>query len=401
MERIRSVSILLLVILLFTGCGNVAGGVKTENPEPIASEPMSGLDAQNKYAISGVVSFQETDNFFCGGSLTGNQLYYYDKETGISGILCADPICSHDSSSCGAFVKSGATMFLYGGLRYWITQDIASNGMDYILWRSDIGGSNQKKVKTISFEDIILQYQPQQYAIHRGNLYFLGTADIVSGVSAGIRLTLMSSPLDNSEVFITLFDQTYNENVNAAVRYVGNHAYLLVQIWTEVDSVDLTIYRISLDGNEAETLYEEIGGISCGGFWVTDEEEVYLSKQASIYKAADGMLTTVATMQHPNDLVKLLDGIAISTYLQDDKRCVEIVDFAGATLYNGPMFTADIPGLDGDPNQHRTYSMLIVGGDADKLIIGLSKFANNGMEYFAILMDLRNNLAPTLLWEAQ
>lgn len=400
MKSMRSISILLLVMLLFTGCGNVAGDVETTNPEPIVSGPMPGFDTQNKYAIFNAVSFQETDTFFCGSSLTGDQLYYYDKETGISGILCADPVCSHDSSSCGAFVKSGATMFLYDGLRYWITDDTA-DGTDYILWQGDISGANQKKIKTISFENIILQYQPQQYAIHRGNLYFWGTADTVSGVSAGIRLTLMRAALDSSEEFTALFDQTYDANVNATVRYVGNAAYLLVQIWTEVGSVDLTIYKIDLNSGETETIYEALGGTSCGGFWVTEQEEVYLLNLFSVCKVENGTLVSVATFEHTDDVANLMDGIAVSTYLEDNLRCIEIIDFAGNTLYDGPMFTADIPGFDGDPNQYRTYSMLIVGGDADKLIIGLAKLENNSIEYYSILLDLNNDLTPTLLWKVQ
>lgn len=398
----RFIILVLTVCLLLTTCGgntDIDSGTQKETDSD-AFVSTSGLDAQNKYAILNVVSFQETDNFFCGSGLIGEQLYYYDKETGISGILCADPACSHDSSSCGAFVKSGASVFLYNGQRYWITNDIA-DGTDYILWQGDISGVNQKKVKTIRYENIILQYQPQQYAIHRGNLYFLGTADTISGVNAGLRLTLMGSSLDDSAEFTALFDQTYNANVNATVRYVGNYAYLLVQIWTEVGSVDLTIYKIDLNSGETETVYEELGGTSCGGFWVTEQEEIYLATQYSVCKVENGAIVTVADFKHTADVTNLMDGIAVTTYLEDNLRCIEIIDFAGNTLYDGPMFTADIPGLDGDPNQYRTYSMLIVGGDTDKLIIGLSSFENNSMEYYAILLDLRNDLAPTLLWKVQ
>ena len=211
----------------------------------------------------------------------------------------------------------------------------------------------------------------------------------------------MRAALDSSEEFTALFDQTYDANVNATVRYVGNAAYLLVQIWTEVGSVDLTIYKIDLNSGETETIYEALGGTSCGGFWVTEQEEVYLLNLFSVCKVENGTLVSVATLEHTDDVANLMDGIAVSTYLEDNLRCIEIIDFAGNTLYDGPMFTADIPGLDGDPNQYRTYSMLIVGGDADKLIIGLAKLENNSVEYYSILLDLNNDLAPTLLWKVQ
>lgn len=303
----RVVVCALALCLLLASCGMVSG----------QGEPERATDAQNQYALFNAISFQETDSFYCGGAMTDDHLYYYDKETGISGILCADPSCSHSTSSCGAYVKSGATMFLYDGQRYWIT-DVNTEGNDYVLWKGDMAGTNQTKVKEISFDDIILPYQPQQYAIHRGSIYFLGTADTVSGVDISVRLTLMGSPLDDSEAFAALFDQTYNANVNATVRYVGNYAFLLVQTWTEVGSVDLTIYKIDLNSGETEIIYEGLGGTSCGGFWVTEQEEIYFAKQTSVGKVEDGVFVPVVTLKHSEDVVKLMDGIAVSTYLEDD-----------------------------------------------------------------------------------
>lgn len=411
--RFNYILFTLLLCLCLTACGE---RTITENMIPDTSERTTpieteaeeiisfpDLDAQNKYAIFNAISFQESDNFFCGNSLIGDRLYYYDKENGISGILCADPSCSHDSSSCGAYVKSGAAMFLYDGLRYWITDDVNTDGWDYILWQGDIAGTNQKKVKTINFEDIILTYQPQQYAIHRGNLYFLGTADTISGVNTGVRLTLMGSPLDKSEEFTALFDQTYNAYVKAGVLFIGNYAFFFVQTWTEAvanPAVDIAIYKIALNNGKMETVYEEPGGTACDGFWVTERGEVYLAKQSAVCKVEAGTLTSAATFKHTGDVVELMDGIAVTTYLEDDRRCVEILDFSGNTLYDGKMFTADIPEMDGDPNEFRTYSMLIVGGDSDKLIINLANFNGNN-ESYVILLDLHSNLKPTLLWKAE
>lgn len=389
----------LAVSILLSACGGTT--VSESTPlETEVSTPAIGMDAQNKYAIFSAISFQEADGFFCGSSLADEHLYYYDKETVLSGLLCADPACTHDSSSCGACVKSGSSMFLYAGQRYWITNDVATDGRDFILWQGDIGGTNQKKVKTIGFEDVILTYQPQQYALHRGSLIFLGSADVVSGVNTGKRITLVSSPLDSTEEFTPLFDQTYSTYVNAEVRYIKDSAFLLVQEFAEAGGViGWTVYQIDLHSGETEIRCEEHEGASCGGFWVTDQEEIYLATGGTICKVENRSLTSVGTMNHSDDLVKLVDGIAISTYLQEEQRCIEIVDFSGNTIYDGKMFTADIPGMDCDPNEYRTYSMLIVGGDSDKLIIELTDLDSRDMESYMILLDLNNNLEPTLLWK--
>lgn len=392
----------LAICLMLAGCGTVSEQGGLGQTEFASSEPMPGFDAQNKYAISRAMSFQESDSFFCGSSTLGDNLYYYDKETGISGILCADPSCSHDSSSCGAYIKRGATMFLYDGLRYWITDDYNTDGRDHVLWQGTIAGTDQKRVKTISFENIILPYQPQQYAIHRDALYFLGTADTVSGVTTGVRLTLMRSPLDDSEEFTTLFDQTYGAYVKADVRFAGDHAFLVVQTWTEAIAnppVDLAVYQIDLSSGKMETVYEKLGGACYDGFWVTEQEELYLLTRSAICKVEDGALVPAAARKHTEDAAYLMDGIAVSIYLEDDQRCIEIVDFSGNTIYDGKIFPAEISGMDGDPNAYKKYSMLIVGGDSDKLIIELSNF--EAEESYVILLDLHNNLEPTLLWKAQ
>lgn len=211
----------------------------------------------------------------------------------------------------------------------------------------------------------------------------------------------MGSPLDDSEEFEALFEQTYDAAVNATVRYVENYAYLLVQTWTEVGSVDLTIYKIDLNSGKTEIIYEELGGTYSGGFWVTEKEAIYLLKLFTLCKFEDGVLESIATFEHTEDVAVLMDGIAVSTYLQDNQRCIEIMDFNGNTLYDGKMFTTDIPEMDGDPNQFKKYGLLIVGGDSDKLIIGLTNHNNVNSESYVILLNLHNNLEPTLLWEAQ
>ena len=96
---------LLVIGLLLSGCQNNELTEPTEsggNQTYLSAE----YSAQNKYLLTSATSFQETDGFFCGTNLTGNYLQYYDKDTGISGVLCADPACSHDSVECGAYMHT-------------------------------------------------------------------------------------------------------------------------------------------------------------------------------------------------------------------------------------------------------------------------------------------------------
>lgn len=55
-------------------------------------------------------------------STSNNYLHYYDKESGISGILCGKPDCDHSDTSCNAyFIGSGDLMF-YDGYIYSVQQ---------------------------------------------------------------------------------------------------------------------------------------------------------------------------------------------------------------------------------------------------------------------------------------
>ena len=160
----KQILIFLTICLLLTGCTDSA---PVESPK--------GQDAQNQFMFF-PSSFQETEDFYLGSNMIGNYLHYYDKASGISGVLCADPSCGHDNSTCGAYTENGPTVSVWDGKLYWVAPE--GNSQDKFLWKSDLSGMNREKLKKLSFEDFILKYQPQRYVVHRGMLYVLGDANI-------------------------------------------------------------------------------------------------------------------------------------------------------------------------------------------------------------------------------
>lgn len=139
------------------------------------------------------------------------------------------------------------------------------------------------------------------------------------------------------------------------------------------------------------------------GFWVTEQEEVYLLEwgTGTLSKLTNRKRVTIASLEHTDDICKLLDGIVIAPYLENDCRCIEIMDFDGNLIYDGKMFTEEIPEMDGDPNLHEKYAMLLVGGDRNKLIIGLQRWQDSSTEVYTIELDINNNMKPTLLWKQE
>ena len=407
MRKGTGILLVLVVCLLLTACTpgkDTQGG--TEGTQGIfdGDAPMPGYDADNRYLFWPGISFLETENCFFGTVLAGEYLHYYDIQTGISGLLCPDPACTHDSGTCPAKVGSTASVSYYDGKLYWVGKDPAGDGHDEYLWRSDITGTNREKLKTISFQDTILVYQPQQYYIHRGNLYFLGIGDSVDGVETGERITLMTAPLEGNDAFTMLYDKTFYVGVDATVRFVGNKVYFAVQSGTPDSPKDMTITCYDRTDGTSQVLFEQTGMEEVpGDMWVTEAGEIYVPAQvenvAKVLKLEDGALIEVLSQEWESlSAPTILDGIVEFDGQKGDTRWVRILTFSGETVYEGALFPEAIPGIEEDPN---TFNWAIVGGDREKLILYLSSYTEAGIIDYIVMLDLTDNLKPTVLWSEE
>lgn len=385
----KRLSVIIMACLLLAACG----GSPTDMN-------LSGTDAQNQFMFF-PASFQETEEFYLGSNMTGSYLHYYDKTTGISGVLCADPSCGHDNSACGAYMEQGPTVSVWDEKLYWVASD--GDSRDQYLWRSDLSGMNREKLKLLSFEDFILKYQPQRYVVHRGTLYALGNANLVSGTEIRSWFTLIATPFDDSQEFTVLHDASFDQGINIDVRFVGNYAYIS-QITFPLDKglENVTVEKLNLLTGDVERVYEEAGlPENHGALWVTPEGELYLpgadEDTAYIWKLEDGNRKEIARWQSDHaSIPKIMDGIAVYLTWPDQVRYIEIVDLNGEPLYSGKLFPEGVPGLPGDPN---ACSFGIVGGDRDKLILNLQDHGDlSAPQDYTVLIDLNNNMEATILW---
>ncbi|HIT34188.1 MAG TPA: hypothetical protein IAC31_06135 [Candidatus Faecousia intestinigallinarum] len=396
---------LMLVLCLFlAGCGDNAVSNPT-NPSSAGNAPMPGYDAQNQYLLVNAISFQETEDFFCGSNFTGEFLHFYDKESGISGVLCTDPACAHDSPSCGAYIRAGAMAFYYDGKLYYISGDSANaTSLDYFLWRSDLSGRNREKVKRISFEDIILPYQPQQCAIHRGKLYMLGQCGDLEGTKTVNRVTLLSTPLDSSEEYTTVFEATVDHGIQPAMRFVGNAVYLSIMTFSEKEPYDLTVLKYDIETGTTETVFAEAGIPEIpGAIWVTAQGEIYVPGQgeqgAYVWKIADGKRVEVASWEGSDlGMPKILDSAIVFLQRIDGVHYADIRNLSGETIYSGELFPGEIPKMDIDL---AGIQPIVVGGDADKLILNCCNMSEAGLWDYTLMLEVRNNMKPTVLWSSR
>ncbi len=398
MKRMLALCCLVLCLLL-GGCQSPGNPGRPNNPNPIEAVAKPELDAQNKYILINNCNFYETDEFYCGSM--GGYAYYYDKASGLSGPLCADPACTHDTWNCGSFIDNGLSLICYDGKRYWVASDpLGSN--NFYFWRSDLVGTNRERLKSLDFDELILPYQPQRYVIHRGRLYILGEANTVEGTEVGFRISLLSMSLDSSEEFTVLYDKTFQTGVEMTVRFVGDSIYLSAFSFSPGRTEGISITKLGIHDGSAETVYEGTGSSELlGRIWVTNQGEIYLpgegQDRAYVWKIENGKRTEVFSWEGLASTPKVVDGIAILTYKKDDIRWIDVADLSGNALYCGKMFTEELPEIEGDPNK---YYYTIVGGDTEKIIVNLitSPESGNGDAIYTLLLDLRNNLKPTVLW---
>ena len=405
MRKGTGVLLALVVCLMLTACTpgkEPQGGTEVTQGFFEGDTPMPRYDADNQYLLWAGISIQEIENYIFGTGLGREYLHYYDLQTGVSGLLCPDPACTHDSNACSAKVGLCASVSYYDGKLYWVGEDPAGGGNDRYLWRSDITGTNREKLKTISFQDTILVYQPQRYYIHRGNLYFLGKADTVDGVKTGKRVSLMTAPLEGDGGFTPLFDETFPEGANATVRFVGNRVYFAVQSFQADRSVNLTITCYNRTDGTSQVLFEQNGMEEIlGDIWVTESGEIYMpvlvENVGKVLKLEDGALTEVLSQEWESlSAPTILDGIVVFNERKGDAWWVHILTLSGETVYEGALYPEAIPGIEEDPN---TFGRAIVGGDREKLILNLNSLPQAGeMTNYVVMLDLTDNLKPTVLW---
>lgn len=398
----KIITVMIAFVLFLSGCTHgTTDPINVDDPIIYAPEK----NAQNKY-LGGFTNFQEADGFFLGTAEVNGYLLYYDKASGISGVLCADPSCVHDGKECGGNIGGVLSLSYYDGKLYWVGPEGSAFMKDY-LWQSDLSGMNRKKIMEIPRDEIIIPYQPQRYVIHQGKLYIMGSASVVDGTQTGKRKSLLSIPLTGDEGFTTVYDKVLPNAIDDE-RYIFVDGFIYIYMssfYEESSTKNLTVTKVDIAKNTSEVVYQENDVTDIlGNIWVTEDHELYLSgstdEKAYLWKIENGSKKEITFW--PVDEVNVpdvMDGIVMfMTRDENNIRYVDIRNFSGETIYKGKLFPSAISGLEKVPN---TYSSAVVGGDTEKIIINLIEFADKTMVNYTILIDLKDNMKATILWSSE
>ena len=204
----RTIALLLTsaLLLTLTACGGSSEDVD------------SSLDSDRAfihYGLTEEVCATEDTVYFTSGDL----VHYYDKATGISGILCGKAECEHstgDDSSCNAYISRSSTeLQFYNGRLYWMKS--AGSGVQICSMALD--GTDHRTDRTVARGFFAGHTGNRSAVLHRGAMYiWIEEYTVTNGVET-MSFDMAAVPLDPDEEPYMIFQENMN---GMAVRYHPN-----------------------------------------------------------------------------------------------------------------------------------------------------------------------------------
>ncbi|MBO4878690.1 MAG: hypothetical protein J5544_00355 [Clostridia bacterium] len=243
----RTIAIILAALLLLpiaacaggtepapTAVPDQNGDVSASGEPPLATpDPARAFDPEtdfdNRFASQFNRIVETEDAYYLKGDCT-DFLFYYDKVTGDSGILCPRPDCLHvppepmsGVTDCGGFIGTErGSLTYYKGRLYWAKYYRPE--MDICVFSMALDGSDRELIGKLAISPE--EYQPQQFWIHRGYVYFYSEANKVVNGAPTCRLAIVRQPLEGGEKQVIFEEQSYVDG-EWTLRFIGDDVYIL------------------------------------------------------------------------------------------------------------------------------------------------------------------------------
>ncbi len=245
MKRFLAAVLMTVFILSLAACDNHGG---TKLPTAIGGDnSVMGTDFQKNMnqstdSLMNEMCMAENGYYFQYNGM----IYYIDKETSASTILCGKPECSHDNENCNAFVNA---LFLqyYDGKLYWSHNDYEQkNGtvthMGERLHCMDLDGTNHSVVQQL---DLVPGGDTSNYLtkpiIHKGFVYF--------GYSGMLYAVPLGDDIENAVLI-------YGEEIGDDGSNIINANELYYELWADGDMVYVMVKNLKQeDGTYKDTLF--------------------------------------------------------------------------------------------------------------------------------------------------
>ncbi len=408
----RMAVLLLAVCLVLSGC--VGGNSVTEGAFPSDKSPQNGYNlSSNKYISSRslLYPFVETENVFYG--LNAGRLCYYDRQSGISGILCPDPSCTHADDSCGAYIIKAlpfAMLTMYDGKLYWMGRESWTNYNSLCLWRCDPDGTNHERCRVLDFEKYG-NYNVRHWMIYGDKLFFEACSETAEGEQAGYRVRFGYLPPDSDEETI-LLDEFKTKAVSTDPHMYYLNGKIFYSLAAGSSELKILCYDSKKDTTELLLDTDDFAEINRNwyGMCVTEDETVHIATGRAVYVVTDGALVEkYALSDGERSFACMGDGIVAWGSIADGYRMIEIRDFEGTLLYSGKLFPEPVEGFDetlgmwGGGADKPGFGLAVLGGDSEKIVVNMISMGTvDGSlsvdQNHVFLLDIRDNMKATHLW---
>lgn len=244
----KAITILLALTFCLTlfGCNDSTANLP--KPNVTGDNTVLGSDFQknmNQSKASHIYNTCESEDGYFFLYADGN-VYYLDKKSGASTILCGKPECSHTDDNCNAWAY-GNFLTYYNGKLYWSSYDrVQEKGgvVDYgeRLHCMDLDGTNHKVVQKLDF---VPGGDTNNYItkpiIHRGIVYFC--------YSGCLYAVALGDDIDNAVCL-------YGEKISDDGSHIIGSNELYYELWADGDMVYFMAKNVKQkNGTYKDTLY--------------------------------------------------------------------------------------------------------------------------------------------------
>ncbi len=160
-------------------------------------------DYDNRYSSLVSCDMLETeDAYYLHNCSSKPFLYYFDKATGETGVLCPRPECVHDEKrenrECTGYIGYDWPSLQYYRGKLWYFN--STKGIKFGLFRMNLDGSEKELVHEFDPAGTPLEYGNRRLYIHRGMIYHACSRQEVKNGAPFEKLVYGCIPMENATV---------------------------------------------------------------------------------------------------------------------------------------------------------------------------------------------------------
>lgn len=354
-------------------------------------------DFDNRFGM-GNDNLVETADAYYYCFFSSSYIYYYDKMTGNSGVLCAKPECVHDeeeqNNSCNGYVDLFAKSLNYwNGKLHYVSFDWANKKPALFTINPD--GNGKSAESSLDFHGMENTAWPQRYEYHRGKLYGWNVLEKVVDGEPLEELSILSFDPGSGEMH-TLFAQNVDGRHTPFLFFYREYVYFCISYIEKNDEDDhsvIELRRWNINEESIEDVFitrteKPIG--SRFRFWVKSPNEIYLIPQASpegeptkLYLITNGGLKEQFAFDR-SGRGDIGDGIAVCCSLREQH--LELRAFDGKLIWKGKW---DMDCVESFDICAERLSISSIWGDSNKLYFSFMSNEDDDKAYcYLVQYDL-------------